>query len=284
MINTIWLLLKEPYPFNYELKKLLWLLPTIFVAGTLFLFIFQPFNNNWEEHKFPFIVICLIHSLTAMLCLLPFFFLADVLEHDKSKWTVFKEFGLMLFAFLTVGLGNYLIRDLIYTNTYDNWNPQYLIEEIKHAFAIGLIIYPIFILLNHLRLKFKHKTEGQVLSQEIKKNHQEASKEIIISNAGGNPELRLLEHQLLFIKAEGNYINVFYTAEEIEKKMIRNTISSVAQHYPDLFQPHRSYLVNLNNISHIGGNSQGYTLHFEGCDISIPVSRNKKVALIERQS
>ena len=284
MKNPIWLFFKSPYPFYYERGMLRWLLPGIFVIGTLFLFIFQPFHNNWEEHKYPFLVICMIHSATAILCLLPFFLIADFRVRDKSSWTVSKEITLMLFAFLTVGLGNFLIRDIIYSNVSDNWNPQYLIEEIKHAFAIGLIIYPLFIWLNHFRLKFKHEAEGKALSESLKKSTEETQKELVFYNATGTPELRILEHELRFIKAEGNYINVCFKRDKLEKQLIRSTLSSVAKSYPQFFHPHRSYLVNLKAISHIGGNSQGYTLHFEDSAIAIPVSRNKKAELIKLQN
>ena len=71
--NSIWQFLNRPYPFNYELKRVGWLLISILLFGTLFLYTFQPFSNNWEEHRYPFIVICLVHSLTAILCLFPFF-------------------------------------------------------------------------------------------------------------------------------------------------------------------------------------------------------------------
>ena len=65
--------------------------------------------------------------------------------------------------------------------------------------------------------------------------------------------------------------------------MIRNTLSSISKAHPNFFQPHRSYLININNIARIGGNSQGYTIHYDNCDISIPVSRNKKTAFIQLQ-
>lgn len=284
MKSPIKTFLKSPYPFYYEWSMLRWLLPSIFVVGTLFLFIFQPFHNNWEEHKYPFLVICIIHSVTALLFLFPFFLIANFRLHDKHNWTVIKEITLMLFAFLAVGLGNFLIRDFIYSNENDNWNLGYLMEEIKHAFAIGLVIYPSFIWLNHFRLKLKYETAGKALSEGMKQHAKGTEKELIFYNASGTPELRLFEQQLLFIKAEGNYINVYFKKDKIEKQLIRSTLSSVAKSYPQFFNPHRSYLVNLKTISHIGGNSQGYTLHFEGSAIAIPVSRNKKAELIKLQN
>ena len=276
MAKPIWNIVNEPYPFNYDRKTLTWLLPGIFVLGTLFLFIFQPFNNTWEEHRFPFIVICALHSLTAILCLLPFLLVANFVVQDKSSWTYGKELVLMLTAFAAVGLGNYLLRDFIYLNEYDNWNPKYLFEEVKNAFLIGLIIYPLLLFLNGSRLTAKYKKEGEKLSKGLGEKRSPKQKEITLLNASGTPELRIPEEQLLFIKSEGNYISVHYRDKGIKKKMIRNTLSNMAESFPDFFRPHRSFLVNVHQIHRIGGNSQGYTLHFTDSDLSIPVSRNKK--------
>lgn len=283
MKPSVWKILNEPYPFNFGLKKLLWLLPAIFILGTLFLYIFQPFNNEWEEHRFPFYIICTIHGLTATLCLLPFFFIASIGVKDKNSWTIAQEFLLMLFAFITVGVGNFLIRDIIYINEHNNWQIKYLIEEIKHAFAVGLVFYPLFIWFNNSRLKSKYKKEGQSLSQDMPTQITKQQRLVTIHNAAGTPELQVPEKNLLFIKSEGNYIKVYFKKDNIEIKMIRNTLTSVAGIVPDFFSPHRSYLVNLNNINRIGGNSQGYTLHFEDLENVIPVSRNKKESLLQWQ-
>lgn len=274
-------IVNEPYPFNYEGRALLWLLPGIFIFGLLFLFIFQPFNNNWEEHRYPFIIICVLHSVTAVLCLLPFFLLANLWVKDKSSWTYGKELLLILFAFAAIGVGNYLIRDFIYASDSNNWALKYLLEEVKNAFLMGLIIYPLFLWLNGSRLSTKHKKEGELLSEGLGGNTLGGQKEIAIYNTSGTLELVLPEEKLLFIKADGNYISIYYQENGIQKKMIRNTLSAVSDSYPAFFRPHRSYLVNVNEIERIGGNSQGYTLHFEDCDLSIPVSRNKKKELIE---
>lgn len=280
MPNPIWKIANEPYPFYYEKRNLLWLVPGICVFGTLFLFIFKPFNITWEEHRYPFFAMCAIHSFVAVLSLLPFFVLANFLVQDKNSWTYSKEFLLMLIGFTAVGVGNFLIRDVIYDNAHNNWVSKYLFEEVKNALLVGAIVYPFFLWLNGSRLKSKYQTVGKELSEGLHKNSPSKSQEILLYNSTGAQELSLQEEQLLFIKSEGNYIEVYFKEDGVKKKLIRNTLSSIADRYPEFFRPHRSYLVNVDQVSRIGGNSQGYTLHFAEVDFSIPVSRNKKAELI----
>lgn len=281
MASPIWKILQEPYPFYYEKRNLIWLVPGIFLFGTLFLYIFKPFNITWEEHRYPFLVICVIHSLVAILSLLPFLVLANLFVQDKNAWTYAKEFLLMLSGITMVGVGNFLIRDVIYINSYNDWASVYLFEEVKNAFLVGAVVYPFFLWLNGTRLTSKYQKEGVRLSSGLGKRAVQNEEEIAFYNSMGGLELSLQENQLLFVKSEGNYIDVYYWEDTLKKKLIRNTLSSVSEAYPTLFRPHRSYLVNINKVNRIGGNSQGYTLHFEGCDPCIPVSRNKKGELLK---
>ena len=43
--------------------------------------------------------------------------------------------------------------------------------------------------------------------------------------------------------------------------------------YENIFQCHRSFVVNLNNISSAQGNSNGYQLKLGKCPTTVPVSR-----------
>lgn len=284
MFASITTFLKEPYPFYYEKRNLPWFLLKVFLFGTFFLYTFQPFSINWSEHKYSFLTICMVHSLTAILALLPVFLIADSMVPDKNSWTVYKEIGLISIGFFLVGVGNFLIRDYIYSSQHHhNWTTAYLWEEISNAFLIAIILYPIIIIFNNYRLKTKYTKEGQLLSPTTtEKSLAVASQKMTFLNSAGISELELTEEQFLFVKSDGNYITVYFkNQEQVEKKLIRSTLTALSNQYPHLFQPHRSYLVNLDKISRIGGNSQGYTLHFDNCDIAIPVSRNKKEALVK---
>lgn len=59
--------------------------------------------------------------------------------------------------------------------------------------------------------------------------------------------------------------------------MLRSTLRRMEDalaSWPQFFRCHRTYLVNLDKVAHVSGNAQGYRLHLEGLDDTIPVSRN----------
>ena len=84
--------------------------------------------------------------------------------------------------------------------------------------------------------------------------------------------------KLIFVEALGNYINISYSIQENRKITIRETISSIEEEIGVsklIYKPHRSYLVNLQNIQNVTGDSQGLKIHLKNSDKIIPVSRNK---------
>ena len=62
---------------------------------------------------------------------------------------------------------------------------------------------------------------------------------------------------------------------EAQKTELRSTLTALKDDLPydNIFQCHRSFLVNINNITSAKGNSNGYQLHLLGCEDIIPVSR-----------
>ena len=68
-----------------------------------------------------------------------------------------------------------------------------------------------------------------------------------------------------------------YRKENVTKqKLLRATIKQMEdklQQYPSVIKCHRAFLVNLNNIKSVKGNSQGYRLVFDGTEEEVPVSR-----------
>jgi len=90
---------------------------------------------------------------------------------------------------------------------------------------------------------------------------------------------------LIYIEAFGNYINVIYADNDIKKITVRETITNIEDKMEGviiIYRPHRSYLVNLQKVEKITGDSQGLKLHLKSIDKVIPVSRNKIKEFRER--
>lgn len=86
---------------------------------------------------------------------------------------------------------------------------------------------------------------------------------------------KVLFNDILFAEAQGNYVT-FYTADR--KIMTHATLKSVQEKLPprQFLQPHKSYLVNINQISAIEGNM----LHVGKQEV--PISKYQKEEVLER--
>jgi hypothetical protein len=92
----------------------------------------------------------------------------------------------------------------------------------------------------------------------------------------GKTALSVHPARLLMIKAEDNYVQVFYrSGATISKELVRVPLKKMeAQLTASGFaRAHRSYLVNLSKVVLFKKNSKGYFLHIEGMeDAPVPVS------------
>lgn len=87
--------------------------------------------------------------------------------------------------------------------------------------------------------------------------------------------IKLLFNDLLFIKSEGNYIQI----NTVQKKyLIKSSLKDFLKKLPQdiFFQVHKSYIVNLNYINALSGN----TMVINGQ--SIPITRTYKDGLLTR--
>ena len=85
-------------------------------------------------------------------------------------------------------------------------------------------------------------------------------------------------NDLLYIEAQKNNVAVYYVCNgQLNQTEIQSTLTSLLndlKDYPNIFQCHRSFVVNLNSITSAKGNSNGYTLELGGGLATVPVSRS----------
>ena len=109
------------------------------------------------------------------------------------------------------------------------------------------------------------------------KEQEDISITIHDTNVRGN-DLTIPINNLLFIEAQKNNVSVCYLKDGKPTNLeIHTTLTSVIEElkaYENIFQCHRSFVVNVNNITTAKGNSNGYQLTLGSCTNSIPVSRS----------
>ena len=98
----------------------------------------------------------------------------------------------------------------------------------------------------------------------------------ILLTGRGRASLSVRPEQILFIEAEGHYVNVYYIeGEEVKNKVLRLPIGEMEtalQSQPSLVRCHRTFIVNARQVAAVKGNSQSRRLCLHHIDQEIPVS------------
>ncbi len=270
----------QPYPFYYQGKDLSVIVVVIFVFVVFFNFLVEPFNVSRDEHIMHYFWISVIHSLVPIIVLL---LLVGALLHKNvliDSWTVKKETVLLLSFFLCTGIGQFLIRDLIYDNP-NNWSWGYFFEEIRNTFIVGTLLMLILIPLNFNRLYFRNQRRAaqfQGMPQSVLDTHKKKSfASIFIKTQLKGDDFELHPNEFIFARSDKNYLEIFLKKEgKLIKQVKRMTIKQLdaqLSRFPFMTRIHRSYLVNLNQIAKVSGNAQGYRLELKDVPDTLPVSR-----------
>ena len=277
-LEKITKLLRQPYPF-YLKGETLWIIAAIvFFMSFAFNYFFQPFNVYTPEHKFNYFWISFIHSVTPILVLLLFFIILTYFLKLEEVWTVGKEMLALVIAFLCVGIGQFLIRDIIYDNP-NNWSWNYFFEEIRNTFLVGILFTSILVPLNWNRLYRHNLSMANTLNNSRPElNTPKSPTTVFITTQVKADNFELDVSRFLFAKAEGNYLEIFQKKNDSFEKLVKRIpikeFEAQLSSYPAILKTHRSYLVNLNEIKTVEGNAQGYRLFGKDFPEKVPVSRN----------
>jgi len=248
--------------------------------------IFQPFGlAGYSEYDkllllsgygfVTFLVLCL--NLFLIPGIFSFFF-------QETKWTIWKELLFLLWILFTIGLGN-----LFYTSAFFNLRLTFSSVLTIQLFTLSIGIIPIttITIVKHNYLNRRNRLSADQLSAGIgHRQHQPANgSQILLASDNGKDEIRIAIPDLLVVDSDGNYITVTYLLDGKSRSvLLRNTLfyaEKVVSPYPEIFKCHRSYLVNLDRITKVNGNSQGYRLVIHGVSKEIPVSRGNSARLKE---
>ncbi|MFK7833770.1 MAG: LytR/AlgR family response regulator transcription factor [Winogradskyella sp.] len=268
--------LKAPYPYYYDNKtRLLVSLGLISVLSFGFSYFFEPFEVNASEHKIPSFYILLIHAFLPLPIAFFYFSMVNLRKHHISKWTIGKEFLVLSMLLLSLGICSFLIRDVVYTNP-NNWSLRYFYEEIRNTFLVGILLITVILPLNLERLTYKHQSLLKQIT--ISQDKKEYLEKVLIKNSTSHDSFELMITNFLYAKVESNYTEVYtYSDKNVSKMLIRITLKDFEKQlesYSQILRTHRSYIVNLDMVTSIAGNAQGYELSLKHSTDIIPVSRS----------
>ncbi len=267
--------LKQPYPYYYRGRSLLVIFLVLFVMSFGFNYFFKPFDVNLSEHKMPYIGISLMHTLAAALIFLMTSMVFSYFHRKIEQWHISNEITFLLLLFLCIGIGQFLIRDLIYENP-NNWSWKYLFEEVRNTFMVGILFVLILVPLNFSRLYYINQKQAGLLS--LLREEVESIGPVFIKTNQKSDDFYLNTSDLVFAKSEGNYVEIYMEEQnDIVRNLVRIPLKDLERQLRDdpfIVKTHRSYLVNTRYIEDISGNAQGYKLQLKHCPDPVSVSRN----------
>ena len=278
-------LINKPFPFflNDNRKNIILILTTsIFV--TLFLTLYTPFENpnNTLINTIQWGVFCFI-ALYANLILIPKLFPA---LFELTRWTLLKYILFNAWLFLSLGILFTVINSLLFKCDI-NFISLFIKtqREVVLTGLIPLIVITILAKNNLLKQNLADAFEiNKKLSeiQTIKEQPKQLDHKTTIQT-DTNETFSLNLTDLVYILAMDNYSEIYWNENgKIAKKLLRVTLKNVETQLTNQFivRCHRSYLINVQAIESISGNTNGYKLQMKNTDVEIPVSRAKGKEII----
>lgn len=272
--------INAPFPFPYKAKEkiIITLLFSAFIF--IFLIIFQPFGIS-KIIFYKFFYVFGFSLITFLVVGGSLFLLPYLLKKyfSPQEWTVKKMFSFIVFQLIMISFFNW-----IYTVTIGKEviiEQKTLIEFVFITLAVGIFPIVLFILLIERFLTGKNEIIAKKMTDAIIKNKSEKEsikKQELITLEYENSILTFDLHELICIKSDGNYAEVYTLKNNTHTKtLVRSSLTRIMQQlesFEEIQKCHRSFIVNFQQVSKISGNARNYNLHFRHLDFSIPVSRN----------
>ena len=262
-------ILSRKYPFQPSAS---WVLDSLRNCAIVFLILYflQPFGfSTYEGNK---LLAAVLFGAVTFLCCLAFRYLVFIpLQKHVRPWRIWHEVLTVLAMVLFIGLCNFILAVLLLELPF-RWS--FCLTFVYWALIIGVIVGGV-----STAVSYQKHLRGQLDALLDKTTEAQAGVSVTIhdTRVRGN-DLTLPINDLLYIEAQKNNVAVCYLKDgAMEREEMLTTLAAVLADladYPNIFQCHRSFVVNVNNISAARGNSNGYTLELGDGVAAVPVSRS----------
>ncbi|MCR5276536.1 MAG: LytTR family DNA-binding domain-containing protein [Bacteroidales bacterium] len=240
-----------------------------FVVVFLLLFFLQPFGiSEYEGNK---LLLSLAFGTVTFVCSLLFDYLIVIpLQNRVKTWRIWHQALMVFLEVLLIGLSNFLLSCILFEYPVE-WKA--CLELVYWTMIIGVIITVLLTTVSYQR--YMREQLDSLLSKTT--TEQEGIEVVIHDNRVRSNDLHIPLNDLLYIEAQKNNVAVYYAdSGKLGCREIQTTLASVLEElggFSNVFQCHRSFLVNVNNITSARGNSNGYVLELGGGLATVPVSR-----------
>jgi hypothetical protein len=282
--------LHRPYPFDRSWRSILRIAVWSGLFVSAFLFLFRPFGTQVSPGaEWVYLGICLRFGLVTFFTTLIFNALCRALPQvfDEEKWQVWKEILFNILFVSSIGCGNLLLAHFSWGLSL-SWESFWGWQLV--TFGVGIIPTLFGVFWAQMKWSRKYAAEAAALHRLAVAPPPESPAPLLaLEGDNQNEVLRLQPDQIAYLAAADNYVQVFYFENGVLKnRILRATLrkmeDALAAANGQFFRCHRTFIVNLQKVEKISGNAQGYRLHLESCEATLPVSRNLNEAIQARFS
>jgi hypothetical protein len=273
--------LHQPYPYSFQSSRRIKQLFPIGLSVFAFLVLFKPFGlsndpNYIQSSAFLSFFGTLIGLLTTVI--VPFSFPKFF---DESKWTLKRNLFWNVGEFFCFAVLMFVAFNSYYSIRY-GYNNNSTFDTFGWWIYINLIFgvpLTFFVhVLNQYYLLKKHLKIADSINTAIGEKGMPAFPIFLECEVNRYRKVRIAVDDIIYVEAVGNYVNIIYQDHGVKKIIIRETLGNIEQKTQSsetIYKPHRSYLVNLNEIEKVTGDAQGLKILLKNTEAIIPVTRNK---------
>ncbi len=202
---------------------------------------------------------------------------------NSERWNTGRSIVYGIILVVSIGVFNAL-----FSFKYDNPNNRtsllpFLFAVVHRTFIISIIPTVIFNLWLERRLYKKYDSRAEKANANLTKSNYRNNNVRMIRL---DEKVNLLEQDLIYIKAEGNYCQVYYLEQSNPQKVIlRNTLKNIEDCLrcsDRILRCHKSYIINLDKVKRVTGNAKGYNFIVDEFSFPVPVSRDISKELLSR--
>ncbi len=271
---------KNSFSFYYTLKYKISLSFSVAIFFYLFIIFFLPFgvDNYNPNHQytfdffleiFYFFVPLLAFSLFNELIIRPIIFKKTSFK-KIILWSIWTLFILSTVVFLTY-------------NILGDWHNFKLSSYLEFLMQVPVVLlFPLvgtffFFKYQSLQSEIEHilTTKERILDE---------NQLIEFKGQGSKDQITLSLANFLYGKAQDNYVELYYLEnEQIKKFLIRSSLSNLSKsiHSDVIVRCHRSYMINLLQVTAVKGGNHEMTLNIDPFDTTITVSKSYQDTTLE---
>lgn len=249
---------------------------TFILVLTVFL-IFQPFGFEDKDLYIKILLFPEYAFLGFLWSSLNFVFVRYI-ANKRDKWKVKDEILLLLTSTTLLSTAVHLLTHF----AVDDMPLSFIwfLTLFYHVFSIILVVvaFEFYYYIN----KEQKSNNDKLLEKykDLKHKHLISTKKEVasISLSFENEQLEINREKIIYIQSNGNYLELYIREpkNEIIKIVKRGRLHKIENdlsQYPEFFRSHRAFIINLNHIVKLKGNSKNAEIVFDNICNRIPVSR-----------